>query len=31
MSHNYAYQSEKKHKETDNFSYIFTESSVFFV
>ena len=31
MSHNYAYQSEKKHQETDTFSYIFTESSVFFV
>ncbi len=29
MSQNYAYQSEKKHQETDSFSYIFTESSIF--
>lgn len=24
MSQNYAYQNEKKHQETDSFSYIFT-------
>lgn len=29
MSQNYAYQNEKKHQETDSFSYIFTESSIF--
>ena len=26
---NYAYLSEKNHQETDSFSYIFTESSIF--